>query len=148
LSRGKPGNGVAASVFVVGGALAIFLTAGQDRFSGSMDSPGGIQSLSGIDTSTTAYQIGYSEIYLATGNQALRLRVDPKYNPYLTMPRSEWVGYAAARVSESDDGECDAYSAGTGDWPDYGAGANQALQDIASGYKPRMHLVRIDPDCD
>jgi len=142
LSEGKPRNGFAASVFVVGGALAIFVTAGQGTFSGSIDSPGS------IDTSSTAYQIGYSEIYLATGAQARRLRDDPGYNPYLTMPRSEWVGYAAARVSEGDDGECDPYTVGTGDWHDYGAGANQALQDIASGYKPRMHLVRMDPDCD
>ena len=37
---------------------------------------------------------------------------------------------------------------GTGNWSDYGAGANQALQDIASGHEPRMPLDATDPDCD
>jgi hypothetical protein len=143
MSKRRSGGGlrtsIAASVFVVGSALVIFLTAGH-----------GTPSVS-IDRSSDAYRIGYSSIYLAKGAQARAIRHDPAYNPYLTMPTSEWVDFAEQRVRDSIDEanrECDPYSAGTGDWSDYGAGANQALQDIASEHEPRMHLDGTDPDCD
>jgi hypothetical protein len=64
------------------------------------------------------------------------------------MPRGGWVGYAAARAAEGDRGECDPFSAGTGTWHDYVAGANQALQDIALGLRPQMPLVSMGADCD
>lgn len=137
--------------------LAMFLVAGHDSFSHSPDTSSGAYRLpdksSGAyhlpDKSSDAYHIGYSELFLATGGQAGALRHDPNYNPYLTMPRSQWDAYAEERYGDSTgEAECDPFTVGTGDWSDYGAGANQALQDIASGHKPRMHLVSIDPDCD
>jgi hypothetical protein len=115
----------AAFAFILFGAVAIFATAAATGFSGS------------IDRSSDAYHIGYSTFYAVTGAQARGLRHNPDYNPYLTMPRNEWAGYAAARAEEGDNGECDPFTAGTGNRHDYVAGANVALQDIALGYEPR-----------
>ena len=136
--RRDGGNGFAAGVYVVGGALAIFLVAGQRPYSAS-----------DIDTSSGAYHLGYGNTYRQKGAPHARaLYHDPQVNPYLTMPRREWNAHLLSVAGEGDDGECDPFKMGTGDWHDYGAGGQPALQDMAAGLEPRIPLTRGDPDCD
>lgn len=103
-----------------------------------------------IDPTSNAYHLGYSNTYREwTGHRyAGALRNNPEGNPYLTMPKNEWEGYAAAQASKGDEGQCDPFHVGTGDWHDYAEGGNRALQDIALGFEARIHLSPGDPDCD
>jgi len=101
-----------------------------------------------IDKDSYAYRLGYGEIFSAKGRYARNIRHNPHTNPYLTMPRSEWKDYADDRAREGDNGDCDEFHIGTGDWHDYAAGRNQALQDIAAGRGPRIFVASGDPDCD
>jgi hypothetical protein len=104
-----------------------------------------------IDVSSVAYRIGYGDVYYSAahpyeGVPGMR-PTDPDYNVYLRRPPSEWRDLANEQIRNSNkevEQECDPFGLEghphspphLGDWQDWVAGEQQALQDVAASRAP------------
>ena len=104
-----------------------------------------------VDVSSVAYRVGYGGVYYSAahpyqGTPGMR-PTDPAYNVYLGSPRSEWRDVANEQIRHANkkvEKECDPFGLEghphspphLGDWQDWEAGIQQALQDVAANRAP------------